>query len=109
MLAVCVAVVQGCGGQVSGSPDAGGDGRAPSGSSSGSNSASGGSSGSGTTSGSGGGSGGQVPLCSPDPPEVGVSCATTGQGCAYFVGAQCEGYRCTSDKGWQLDPTVTCP
>jgi hypothetical protein len=117
MLAVCCAVVGACGGQVSGSPDAGEDGHASSASSSGSASNSGSSSGAVSTSGSGGsggsgsggsGSGGPVPLCPPDPPTAGVACASPGQGCAYFVGGQCEGYRCRS-SGWLMDPTVTCP
>ena len=101
LLAACVAVVGGCGGQVSGNADAGDDARATASSSGGS-----GSNGSG---GSGGGSGGPVPLCPTDPPTVGVGCASPGQGCAYLIGGQCEGYRCTSSSGWKMDPTVTCP
>lgn len=106
LLAACVAIAGGCGGQVSGNADAGGDGR-ESNSSSGSGSSSGGvSSGSG---GSGGGSGGPIPLCPPDPPTVGVGCSSPGQGCAYLIGGQCEGYRCTIASVWKVDPTVTCP
>ncbi|HEX8793687.1 MAG TPA: hypothetical protein VF765_22240 [Polyangiaceae bacterium] len=104
LLAACVAVVVGCGGQVSGNPDAGDDGHASA--SGGSGSGSGGGSASG---GSGGGSGGPIPLCPTDPPTVGVGCASPGQGCAYLIGGQCEGYRCTSESGWKMDPTVTCP
>ena len=105
LLTLCAAVIGACGGQVSGSPDAGSDAHASSNSSGGmsSNSGSGGG-------GSGGGSGGPVPLCPPDPPTVGVSCVSPGQGCAYLIGGQCEGYRCTgSGSNWQMDPTVTCP
>lgn len=100
LLAVCAAVfgagVGACGGQVSGNPDGGDDAHASSGGSSSGN-------------GSGSGSGGPVDLCPPDPPTVGVSCASPGQGCAYGLGPQCQGYRCKSSGGWQMDPTITCP
>jgi len=95
LLAVAFAAAAACGGQVSGNPDGG---------TASSSSSSGGSSG-----GSGGGSGGQVPLCPVDPPAVGSTCASPGQGCAYLIDGQCEGYRCTSASGWKMDPTVTCP
>jgi hypothetical protein len=97
LLAVALGAAAACGGQVSGNPDGG---TTSSGSSGGSSSGSGG--------GSGGGSG-PVPLCPVDPPNAGVSCASPGQGCAYLIGGQCEGYRCTSASGWKMDPTVTCP
>jgi hypothetical protein len=96
---LAVVAMAACGGQVSGNPDGGtsGDARASSGSGSGSGASSGGS------------SGGPVPLCPPDPPTVDTSCASPGQGCAYMVGGQCQGYRCRSSGGWETDPTVTCP
>jgi hypothetical protein len=94
LLAVAIAAAAACGGQVSGNPDGG---TTSSGSSSG-----------GSSSGSGGGSV-PVPLCPVDPPNVGVSCASPGQGCAYMIDGQCEGYRCSSGSGWKMDPTVTCP
>lgn len=102
ILAFCGSLVAACGGQVSGSEDAGADGHA--------SSSSGGSGGAASSGGgSGGGSGGDVPLCPPDPPAVGVSCASPGQGCAYLINGVCQGYRCTSSSGWKADATVTCP
>ncbi len=97
LLAVALAAAAACGGQVSGNPDGG----------TASSSSSGGSSG-----GSGGGSGGgsnPVPLCPVDPPTLGSTCSSPGQGCAYLIEGQCEGDRCTSASGWKTDPTVTCP
>jgi hypothetical protein len=114
LLVSCGALLGACGGEVSGGPDAGGGHGSSSGSGSSSRSSSSNSSGGGSTGGSGGSgggsgsSGGPIPLCPPDPPTVDVACASPGQGCAYFVGGQCEGYRCRTG-GWQMDPTVTCP
>lgn len=100
-IAAVVVVLGACGGQVSGSADAGDDAHASS-----SGSSSGGTS---NSSGSSGGSVVPVDLCPPDPPTAGVTCVSPGQGCAYRVAGECEGYRCTSGGSWQVDPTVTCP